>query len=261
MIMNMKKRIYINHAFRIMCLVLVLSLIPIVFSCKKVPLTNGKVITETRELPTFNELKLYDNIDVTLISSDISKIEITTGENLLPNIMIDVVDGALFLKNENTCNWIRSYDCPLEAKIYFSGDITSIYYESVGFLKTNDYIMDDSTSRFDLQIEDGSGEINLKINCNSLYITSNFGTNDMIFEGKADYTYISQRGLGPIKAENFQTKIADVYSYSSNNIYINGYEKLNAYIYNIGSIYYKGNPTINSYISPLAKGKLISIDD
>ena len=72
---------------------------------------------------------------------------------------------------------------------------------------------------------------------------------------------VGQRGLGPIKAENFQTKIADVYSYSSNNIYVNGYEKLNAYIYNIGSIYYKGNPTINSYISPLAKGKLISIDD
>ena len=239
----------------------VISLLVTTFSCKKSPLTNGKVITETRILSSFNELYLHDNIDVTLVKSDIFKIEITTGENLMPNIISDVVDGAIFIKNENTCNWLRSYDCPLEATIYFSGDITSIYYESVGFLKTNDYIIDDNISRFDLQIEDGSGEINLKIKCKSLYITSNFGTSDIIFEGEADYINISQRGLGPIKAENFPTKIADVYSYSSNNIYINGYEKLNSYIYDIGNIYYKGNPTINSYISPLAEGKLIPIDN
>lgn len=252
---------FINRISAVSLRLVVITLLLITFSCKKSPLTNGKLITETRTLSSFNELYLHDNIDVTLVRSDIFKIEITTGENLMPNIISDVVDGAIFIKNENTCNWLRSYDCPLEAKIYFSGDITSIYYESVGFLKTNDYIMDDSTSRFDLQIEDGSGEINLKINCKSLYITSNFGTNDIIFEGKADYTCISQRGLGPIKAENFPTKIADVYSYSSNNIYVNGYEKLNSYIYDIGSIYYKGDPIINSYISPLAKGKLIPIDN
>ena len=234
------------------------TLIFLSFSCTKAPLTNGEVVTEMRQLDNFDIINLYDNIDVTLINSDVFKIEITTGENLVTNIIADVIEGKLYLRNENTCNWIRSYDCPLEAKIYFSGKLSAINYESVGNLYSDSYIVDDSISRFDLNIEDGSGDIKLKINCDCFYMESHSGTNAVSIIGKSRYCYIYQNGLGPILAENFITDKADVYSYKSNDIYVQCRNNLKASIYNMGNIYYKGQPKIDSYIAPDALGRIIA---
>lgn len=234
-----------------------ISLIALVSSCKKSPLTNGKVITETRELSSFNTLYLYDNIDVTLIRSDSYKIEITTGENLMLNIISEVDGKSLILRNDNICNWLRSYDIPHEAKIYYKSGINSIVYESVGNLYSENGISEDTLTRFELKIEDGSGDINLKIICNDLYISAQKGTNEITLNGNANYTNISHRGLGPINMLNLPSNKIDVYSYESNDIYIFCKEQLSAEIYDIGDIYYKGNPEIKSYISPYAKGKLI----
>lgn len=230
-------------------------------SCKKSPLTNGKVITETRELSSFKTLYLHDNIDVTLVCSDTYKIEITTGENLMPNIISESDGESLILRNDNICNWLRSYDIPLEAKIYYDSKISSITYRSVGYLYSDSYISDDTLSRFDLKIKDGSGDIDLRINCKDLHLYVTGGTNEITMKGFANHTNIYQNGLGPIEALDLLSNKADVNSHGSNNIYINCVEYLNAEIYDIGDIYYKGQPEIESYISPDALGKLISIDN
>ena len=54
MIMNMKKRIYINHAFRIMCLVLVLFL--------KVNVTVGQSVKEGDLLVVLEAMKMENEI-------------------------------------------------------------------------------------------------------------------------------------------------------------------------------------------------------
>lgn len=238
-------------------LVLLSSLMISVTSCKKAPLTNGRIITETRTLGDFNTLYVYNNINVTLVNSDTSKIEITTGENLMSNIIAETIDGALYLKNENTMNWIRSYDIPLEAKIYHKSSISSIIYESVGSLKSEDYIINDSTSRFNLTIEDGNGDIDLKVNCKYFYLTSYFGSSQMSLEGNSNYLYVYHQGFGPIHCEAFPAENIDIHNHSTNNIFIQCEKKLNSNIYGYGNVYYKGHPEIESYISPNAQGNLI----
>lgn len=242
----------------IIFLLATISLLTFASSCKKSPLTNGKVVTETRELAAFDTLYLYDNIDVTLVCSDTYKVEITTGENLLPNIICESNGETLLLRNDNICNWLRSYDIPLKAKIYYDTKISYIIYESVGDLCSETYISNDTLSRFDLKVEDGSGNINLKVNSDKLYLTIHSGTNNIIIEGSSSYANIYQNGLGPIDASDLPSDKTSVSSHKSNNIYINCVGQLNASIYNIGNIYYKGNPEINSYIDKYAKGKLIA---
>lgn len=240
----------------ILFLLTTITLLSCTFSCKKSPLTNGKVVTMSRELSCFDTLYLYDNIDVTLICSDCYKIEITTGENLMPNIISESNGEALVLRNDNTCNWIRSYDIPLKAKIYYNSKISSIKYESVGDLCCETSISNDTLPRFDLIINDGSGDIDLNVNCHNMSLTIHGGTNKINIRGASDYTYIYQRGMGPIDGLNFPSNKINVYSHKSNDIYINCTDELNANIYNIGSIYYKGKPDIKSYIAPNAKGEL-----
>lgn len=254
---NYKPSVVRNYSSAILLMVLLMTMM---FSCKKSPLTNGDTITETRELSSFSNLYLNDNIDVTLVNSDIFKIEITTGENLMTNIISDVIDDALYIRNENICNWLRSYDYPLEARIYYSGDIKEIIYESVGGLRTEGYLENDST-RFMLYVENGAGDIDLKLNCDSIFINIHEGTNDIKLEGSSNYTYIYQQGFGPVNAANLPSSKMFVNSHTDNNIFIHCTDNLDAKIYNSGNIYYKGQPEINSYISPDALGRLIEIEN
>lgn len=238
-------------------LALLSSLMMFMTSCKKAPLSNGKVITENRNLDSFNTLHINDNIDITLISSDTFKIEITTGENLMDNIITETIDGILFIKNNNTLNWIRSYNIPLEAKIYHKSNIKNITYESVGYLKSDDYIINDNTATFNMTIEDGSGDINLRIKCKDLYLESYSGSSKINLEGMSEYVFIDHYGIGPIHSEALPSDTIVVSNHGTNNIYVQCNKKLNANIYGYGNVYYKGHPEIESYISPNAQGKLI----
>lgn len=252
----------IGRATSFVCKSLTLLFVAVtLFSCQKSPLTNGKVATETRLLSDFNSIYLYDNIDVTLINSDTSKIEITTGENILQNIVSDVNGDVLYIRNENVCNWLRSYDIPLEAKIYCSNDVREIVYESVGHLYSEGCIHNDSTSAFILTLEDGAGDISLNVNCDSLFLTAHTGTSNVNLRGKSSYSYIYQRGMGCINTLELPSKDMFVNSFKCNNTYIHCTEKLDARIYNMGNIYYEGHPEITPYIAPNAQGRIISIND
>ena len=85
----------------ISCLVSAILLLALLFSCKKMPFTNGNMIIETRQLSDFNTIHINDNININMIKSDSSFIEIRAGENLMPNIISEVVDDILIIKNEN----------------------------------------------------------------------------------------------------------------------------------------------------------------
>ena len=110
-----------------------------VTSCEPAPLTNGKPVTETRRFDeNITAIHVYNDIDVVLVEDDEFRIEITTGENLMEKITSTVENGTLYLKNENIRYWLRSYDYPLEIKIYHNS-ITSINYESWGNLTSEGY--------------------------------------------------------------------------------------------------------------------------
>ncbi len=231
-------------------------------SCKRSPLTNGDIVTRTTELSSFNTIHIYDNIDVNLIKSNTFKIEITTGDHLMENIIYEVADSILTLRNENIMNWIRSYDYPLCADVYFKSDIKKIHYESVGYLKTDDYICDDTLKAMTLTIMQGSGDIDLRFNCRSYNMfVGDDCTSKITIEGKSVYGNINQRGLGPIYAADLPCRNMSVSSTDVNDIFIHCTNNLDANIYSSGNIYYKGQPEINSYISPDALGRLIEIEN
>ena len=242
--------------FKASAILLMLSISMITISCKKSPLTNGNVTTECRALPSFNTMYIYDDINVTLIKSDTSKIEITTCENLIRNIISEVNDSTLTLRNENTFNWLRNYDFPLEAKIYYNTNIKGITYESVGDLRSDSFL-NDSTSSLRLRIEIGAGDIYLNTKCDSIFLDIQEGTNKIDLQGNSNYFYVFHRGLGPIDGSGFISRDAFINSYTSNNIYVNCSDNLDARIYDMGNIYYKGQPKIKSYISPNVKGRII----
>lgn len=253
MTLNMKRNILNKFCFW----VFVSLLTTISTSCKKMPLTNGDIIHETRQLSDFNAIHIYDNLDINLIKSDSCYIKITAGENLMPNIISEVVNNILTIRNDNTGNIFRDNESPLSADIYYKSDIYDIYYYSNGDLYSKDFINDDSLSVFNFELEEGSGNINLKLRCRKFNFTSWGGSCPIVFEGQCDTLNMYKKSYAPIHFEDMPCKISKIILLRGNDIYVDCHDSINAKIYDFGNIYYKGEPKINSYISPYAKGRII----
>ena len=120
--------------------------------------STGSIITETREIPEFTSLKMLDNVDVEIDTGDVNRIEVTSGEHIIKNIITSVIDAVvlqdsvpvmtkqLVIQNLNQCNWLRSYDKPIKVKIWVNTKLKSIEYRSIGDLTCLNTITSDTFS-------------------------------------------------------------------------------------------------------------------
>src|SRR5688572_25398055 len=80
--------------------------------------STGKTETETRPLESFRTLRIFDNLEVTVVADSVHYVEVTAGKNLIGNIETEVKNGELSLRNINKCNWVRSYDKPFKVRVH-----------------------------------------------------------------------------------------------------------------------------------------------
>ncbi len=269
-----------KHIFRHIALLTgAISLILIGFSCSKDPLdcfkSTGEIVTITRSLDNFSAVLLKDNIDVTFERVDSPndiKIEITGGKNLLekitsgnevsyqyflPEVIRDPITGdtidfipainkeynRLVIENKNTCNEFRSYKTPISAKVFYF-QLENLEYRSNGQVDCFEPIVSDV---FLINIFEGSGNINLKLECQKSYLNYHYGTADLTVEGTSEISYIYQAGFGPINAINLVTNFTYLENRSSNDCYVNVRNTLGVTINNTGNVYYTGNPFLETY--------------
>ena len=222
-----------------------------VSSCEPAPLTNGKPITETRYFDeNITAIHVYNDIDVVLVEADEFKIEVTTGENLMEKITSTVENGTLYLKNENIRYWLRSYDYPLEIKIYHNS-ITRINYESWGDLTSEGYISQKPIDSFELIVHHGSGHIDIDINCNVLAIATYDGTAKVTVSGSSFFTIIQHNARNNIYAKDLVSKYASAQALYEGSVYVNCTDSLAALVKDFGSIYYNRElKVLNDSITP-----------
>lgn len=243
-------------------IILVLTLFAAFPSCKKAPLSIGKIVTETRELPDFNEVHLNDNISLSLVRSDTCYIIITTGENLIGNITSEVKNNTLTLCNTNILEWIRSYDYELHATLYYK-DITKFIFSSSGTLDTkNQYNDPDFNGLYWFEVEGGSGDVDILLNdCQKLHFLYHGGNSIVTMHGSGNkHLEIDKHSYGIIDARDLQTQYVDIINRSVGDCYIWVTDCLKAKIIRFGNIYYKGEPdSISVTYGEYAHGRLIPL--
>ncbi len=216
----------------------------------------GKIIKEERILDSITMIVLKDNVNLVIEEADTQKIEIEAGKNLLDKIITKTQGDTLFISNENSCNWVRDYSKEITARIS-SNSLKQIEYRGCGDISCNDPI---AREEFILDIWEGAGNIDLKVNVIFNHTYFHIGTAHVKISGKANNNYLSSNSFGVLDTRNLHTQNTYVSSKSSNHVYVYATNILNATIQSIGNIYYTGNPkNITSDIS--GTGKLISLDD
>lgn len=241
---------------------MILGLFASFTSCKQAPFVVGKIVTETRELPNFREVRLNDNINMSLVRSDTCYIEITTGDNIIGSITTNVENGILTIRNTTTNDWTRPYDYELHATLYYK-DIRNFIFASSGTLDTkNQYNDSNYNGVYRFEIDGGSGDVDLLVNdCETFYFVYQFGTSRATLHGTNNgFLDIYKQSYGIFDAKDFKTVSTHVRSYYTADCYVNVSDSLSAEIYHVGNVYYKGNPAnITETYGPIARGRLIKL--
>ena len=215
----------------------------------------GKTIIEHRDIPYFEHINLEDNVNLVITQDNKCSIKVETGENLIAEIITEVTDGTLHIKNQNSCNWSRDYSNDITVYISFV-ELTSINYRSSGNIVGTNTIVSDSLN---ISVWDGSGIIDLDIDTKKSVLNLHYGAVDFYIRGHSGVNFIYAASYGPFYCEELKTIFTYMNNRGSNDCYVWATYHLGVDIEYLGNIYYKGNPvTINANIT--GTGQLIHID-
>ncbi len=203
--------------------------------------STGDHIWEERELESFNNVRLQDNIDLFLYPDTFNYVKIYAGANLIENITTTINDSVLKIKNQNSCNWVRDPGKPIEAHVHIKSLDTLEYYSGYGNIET---ITPIEGSSFNLKVKNGHGDVRIKANTHHAFLSFKSGTSDIHYEGNVNYLGIFYRAFGRFDSRKMNASHTYINQMSSNDAYIKVEKRLVVEIHLQGNVYYLGSPEI-----------------
>lgn len=219
-----------------------LIVIPVIISCNKSGAdcftSTGTIIRQTRSVSDFDTIVARENVDIILTQDSVNSVIVEAGEKIIDGIKTIVTNGQLEIDNDNKCNWMRSYDKPLNVNVHVK-NLTKIYYLSAGNISSTNVL---TPTSFLLDVWGGCGSINLSLNTVQGYIYEHMGTADITLKGRVTFNSVVAGDYGLLQLKGLSTDYTFVSNSGSNDCYVNCDKVLDATIHSIGNIYYTGNP-------------------
>ena len=209
----------------------------------------GTIDVSKREVAPFDQIVVENNLNVFITQDTVYEVKVEAGINLIPLIKTEVIDGTLYIRNKNKCNWARNYDQPFN--IYVKMPVIKyITAAGTGTIKSLNTI---TTPEFDVAIQN-SGDVDLKIN--NLKLTSHVhGSGDLILSGTTGEHACDIGGTSFLKCQDLQTVNSWVHSYTTGLCYVKASNEITTIIDDVGDIYcYENPPTV--LVTKNGKGQL-----
>ncbi len=215
----------------------------------------GKIISEDRHPGIFKAITLDDDINLLLIQDSVQEVSIEAGENLLPEINSYMSNQMLYLQNKNTCNYLRSYQKEITAKIHIKTLETLVHVGSakIGSLTTLNF------DKFLIWLDGARGEIHLTLNVKNLTIDHLSGNGVTYLTGETKNCIIKSTSQGLLDLRDLKINNLDMVADSYNDAYVWVTDTLTLEVCNLGIVYLRGNPFIKSYVRT-GQGHLTKMD-
>ncbi len=199
----------------------------------------GNEVSIVRSVEDYHKLYVEDRIQAVVVqdSSRYGEIEISGPENLLEQVTSFVEDNRLNLKNNNTCNFVRSFDYELKVKIFVKS-ISEIYIESIAAVVSEGPIVINKLEIYNYALSDCS----LELSGNEVFVQSR---NSAFTElrGKIKVLKGSIEEISELEASNLQCEEVLLDSHSPLNCTINASNGIFVNLYNSGNIIYNSEPS------------------
>ncbi|MEI6899286.1 MAG: DUF2807 domain-containing protein [Bacteroidota bacterium] len=199
---------------------------------------SGDVIFEKRILADFDSINVAGNVNLIITMDSINSVTVESGKNIIDGITTTVDNHLLSINNTNMCNWLRSYNIPLNVHIS-AKNLQKIYYNASGNITTTNTLYAYS---FGIIAEEGCGTIDIDMNIWTGYFTLQQGTVNFILRGRCAINSVFCGDYGLMDCSKLNTGYTFVTNQGSNDCYVQASQYLDATIKSIGNIYYSGNP-------------------
>lgn len=247
-------------------------------SCAKSPFSNGLSTTREGKMDDrFRVLVANDNVDISLQQATethpAGSYLVSAGDNIIDKILVEnpshktdtgtvVSYDTVVIHNDNRLNWLRPYDTEIKVTLYYDS-IREVVFNSNGNLHSDalhgvaepgisttvnsqgDTIVT-NTHLYCLYVNviGGSGDLNLRVQCDRLSTNYMFGTARVNLKGRCPitFTYTSYNSHGPTDARDLWTNYHYIYHYGTNIVYAFAKHQIDANIYNNGIIRYRKDP-------------------
>jgi hypothetical protein len=167
-------------------------------------------------------------------------------------LKLEVRGSSLYVSNESTCNWARSYSVPHEVTLHVP-KLTDIALNGQGNIIGQGQFRSDSLF---LHLK-GAGDYDLDLLSQRLWIDQ-YELGDYRLRGQTNELLLSGGGLGRFFASDLRTNASyvNLSPYCDGAIHINAAGSLTGLHEGTSTIYYSGNPTTTE-VQITGRGKLI----
>lgn len=214
----------------------------------------GDQISVERALNDFNMIYLGPHLKYTLVQDTVNKVIINGGENLINFVETEVIDGKLFVTNNNKCNFLRSYKKKISVEIHLI-KVQNIEYDATETVTCANQLITDYLS---VSINESAGRFYLNLSAQVLY--TSVGRNWGNFEVVGNVNYYKADIRGNSFGNTYGLSVADsihVISYSAEELDINADGVLlRSQTHSSGNIGYIGTPVFIDHTS-FGEGKLL----
>ncbi len=222
--------------------------------------SSGAIRTQEIAVNPFSKIQVNRGIELIVKEGPVYAVEIQTGENLIHDLQVQVVDNELQLSNHNTCNYTREYGLtkitvttPSLTHIrsntqYMTSSSGILNFENLTLL-SEDYISDFyNVGDFDMTVNTQ----NLSVVANNLSVFTISGFTEKLVVGF--YSGTCQFNGAELIAQH-----VDVFQRSSHDITVNPQESLGGEIRSVGDVISIRTPPIVT-IQQHYTGQLLFLD-
>lgn len=206
----------------------------------------GDIIQQEFVVPTFNTITVFERIELIVTDEPIQNVIVESGEYLMNDIKVNVVDGRLILKNENACNLTRDYGI---TKIYVSAPNITEIRNSSGLAVTSNGILNYPELVLvseDFNEEDTfhtDGDFQMQVNCEYLQVVTN-NLSKVFISGTVTDLFIGfYSGDSRFEGANLVAQNIEIFQRSSNDMILNPQQSLIGEIRSTGDVILLNEPT------------------
>jgi hypothetical protein len=202
----------------------------------------GTISSVERAAAPFHQIDLFDNIDLVLTQDSVERIRVEAGANLQPNIATEITDGALVIRNNTTCKWLRQPQEKISVYVSFR-TLDRINYNGSGNVRATDTL---HLPQLRISSETGAGNVELTVNTPLLLAYIHHENADYIIHGIADQCHTYTNARGTIDFSDLKVRYYNIGYSAPKNTFIQVSERIDAEIYFKGNVYYKGDPQVKT---------------
>ena len=206
---------------------------------------NGDVVTEERDVPSFNGISVSAGIDVYITQADEEHVKVITDENLLDVVKTEVRDDVLKIYASKNIRRAAS------KKVYVDYvNLNKIKVSSAGDLTGENTL---NTSELEIGLS-SAGDLKLDVIAQEIYIDISSSGNGNL-TGKTDYLKANLSSAGDLNAFDLEAKVGDISVSSAGDARVFVTEEASFSSSSAGDIVYKGDPKIK-HMSTSSSGSI-----